>query len=129
MVLVAHMLQAMRPVLARIDAALPIKGGVANSDIIRSYLGLLTQGKRDFDTVENFRGDAFFKQSLGIGLLPSSPTPCSCRALLFLAAAGQGPCSDRDCVPSARHGQSGIVLSCRPCPARKVRCHELHLQL
>ena len=31
------MLQAMRPVLARIDTALPLKGGVANSDIVRSY--------------------------------------------------------------------------------------------
>ena len=72
--LVGHLLQAMRPVLTRIDAALPIKGGVANSDIVRSYLGLLTQGKSDFDAVENFRGDAFFKQALGIGLLPSSPT-------------------------------------------------------
>ena len=64
----------MRPVLARIDAALPIKGGVANSDIVRSYLGLLTQGKSDFDAIENYRGDAFFKQALDIGLLASSPT-------------------------------------------------------
>ena len=72
--LVGHMLQSMRPVLARIDAALPLKGGVANSDIVRTYLGLLTQGKSDFDAVENFRGDAFFKQALDIGLLPSSPT-------------------------------------------------------
>jgi hypothetical protein len=32
------------------------------------------QGKSDFDAIENFRGEAFFKQSLGIGLLPSSPT-------------------------------------------------------
>lgn len=50
------------------------QGCVANSDIARAYLGLLTQGKSDFDAVENFRGDAFFKQALGIGLLPSSPT-------------------------------------------------------
>ena len=64
----------MQPTLARLDAALPIKGGVANSDIVRSYLGLLVQGKSDFDAIENFRGDAFFKQALGIGLLPSSPT-------------------------------------------------------
>ncbi|MGZ7234573.1 IS1380-like element ISCARN34 family transposase, partial [Streptococcus pyogenes] len=27
-----------------------------------------------FDAVENYRGDKFFKESLGIGLLPSSPT-------------------------------------------------------
>jgi hypothetical protein len=72
--LVGHYLHAVRPVFARIDAALPVKGGVANSDILRSYLGLLVQGKSDFDAIENFRGDAFYKQALGIGLLPSSPT-------------------------------------------------------
>jgi hypothetical protein len=47
---------------------------VATSDIVRSYLGLLVQGKSDFDAIENLRGDKFFKQALGIGLLPSSPT-------------------------------------------------------
>jgi hypothetical protein len=72
--LVGPYLKALRPVLASIDAALPVKGGVANSDIVRSYLGLLVQGKSDFDAIENYRGDTFYKESLGIGLLPSSPT-------------------------------------------------------
>ena len=72
--LVGHYLNAVRPVLAHLDAALPVKGGVVNSDIVRSYMGLLVQGKSDFDAIENFRGDAFYKQALGIGLLPSSPT-------------------------------------------------------
>ena len=72
--LVGHDLSALRPVLGRLDAALPIKGGVANSDIIRSYLGLLVQGKSDFDAVENYRGDAFYKHARGITMLPSSPT-------------------------------------------------------
>jgi hypothetical protein len=43
-------------------------------DIVRSYMGLLVQGKSDFDAIENFRGDKFYKQALGIELLPSSPT-------------------------------------------------------
>ena len=72
--LVGHYLEAVQPVLGRLDAALPVKSGVANSDIVRSYVGLLVQGKSDFDAIENFRGDTFFKQALGIGLLPSSPT-------------------------------------------------------
>ena len=72
--LVGHYLGALRPVLARLDAALPVKSGVANSDIVRSYVGLLVQGKSDFDAIENLRGDAFYKQALGIALLPSSPT-------------------------------------------------------
>ena len=72
--LVGHHLNALQPVFGRLDAALPVKAGVANSDIIRSYVGLLVQGKSDFDAIENFRGDAFFKQALDIKLLPSSPT-------------------------------------------------------
>ena len=43
--LVGHLLKSILPVFRRVDAALPIKGGVANGDILRAYMGLLTQGK------------------------------------------------------------------------------------
>ena len=72
--LAGRCLKVLQPVLGRLDAELPVKSGVAYSDIVRSYVGLLVQGKSDFDAIENFRGDAFFKQTLGIGLLPYSPT-------------------------------------------------------
>jgi hypothetical protein len=72
--LVGHFLKTLAPALADLDAALRVRTGVATSDIVRSYLGLLVQGKSDFDAIENLRGDKFFKQALGIGLLPSSPT-------------------------------------------------------
>ena len=66
---------SMRPfIVKQLDSALGVRNGVANSDILRSYLGLLVQGKSDFDAIENFRGDTFFKHALGIKLLPSSPT-------------------------------------------------------
>ncbi len=59
----------------RIDTKFTLSGkGIANSDILKSYLGLLVQGKSDFDAVEAFRGDAFFWRALGIGTVPSSPT-------------------------------------------------------
>jgi len=72
--LVGHHLKRLAPVFKQIDKALPVRTGVSNSDILRSYVGLLVQGKSDFDAIENFRGDTFFKQSLGIELLPSSVT-------------------------------------------------------
>ena len=72
--LVGHYLKALAPQWATLDAALPVRGGVSNSDVLRSYLGLLVQGKSDFDAIEGYRGDKFFKEALGIGLLPSSPT-------------------------------------------------------
>ena len=57
----------------RIDTRFPPSGkGIANRDILKSYLGLLVQGKNDFDAVEAFRGDAFFSRALGIGCVPSS---------------------------------------------------------
>ena len=43
--LVGHHLNRLAPVFKQLDAALPVKSGVANSDILRSYLGLLVQGK------------------------------------------------------------------------------------
>ena len=67
---VGHFLKTLAPVLADVHAALPVRTGVATSDIVRSYLGLLVQGKSDFDAIENLCGDKFFKQALGIGLLP-----------------------------------------------------------
>jgi len=72
--LVGGYLKTVEPVLKRVDKALPVRAGVANSDIVRSYVGLLVQGKSDFDAIENYRGDKFYKQSLGIELLASSPT-------------------------------------------------------
>jgi hypothetical protein len=72
--LVGHYLKALTPQWARLDATLPVRGGVSNSDVLRSYVGLLVQGKSDFDAIEGYRGDKFFKEALGIELLPSSPT-------------------------------------------------------
>ncbi len=72
--LVGHYLKAMGPQWGKLDAAPPVRCGVSNSDIVRAYLGLLVQGKNDFDAIEGYRGDKFFMEALGIGLLASSPT-------------------------------------------------------
>lgn len=55
---------------------LPDRGepDISNFDVASSYLGLLCQGKSDFDHIEPFRRDDFFSQSLGIETVPSSPT-------------------------------------------------------
>ena len=59
---------------ALVDPAFPVRSGVANSEILKSYLALLCLDKNDFDAIENFRSDAFFKRALGLGGVPSSPT-------------------------------------------------------
>lgn len=46
---------------------------MSNDAIVRTYLGLLTQGKNDFDDVEPFRKDRFFQHALQLKQVPSAP--------------------------------------------------------
>ena len=56
-----------------IDKLFPVaKGQIRTSDIIKSYIGLLALGKSDFDAIEGFRNDSFFKEALQIKKVPSS---------------------------------------------------------
>ena len=59
---------------ALVDPAFPVRSGISNSDILKSYLGLLCLGKNDFDAIEGQRKDAFFARALVLGAVPSSPT-------------------------------------------------------
>lgn len=108
--LVGHHLKTLAPVLAEVDAAMPVRTGVVTSDIVRSYLGLLVQGKSDFDAIENLRGDKFFKHSLGIGLLPSSPTLRQRMDAQALAVSGFVPAMIERLL--ARHAPDYGVLPC-----------------
>ena len=58
-------------IIALVDRKFSVAaGGIPNSDISKSYLGLLVQGKNDFDTIEKFRGDAFFTRALDVNTAP-----------------------------------------------------------
>jgi hypothetical protein len=57
-----------------LDSAFPIRAGIANSDVLKSYIALLSLGKNDFDAIENFRDNDFFKRALDLRHVPSSPT-------------------------------------------------------
>ncbi|GMA64275.1 IS1380 family transposase [Alicyclobacillus fastidiosus] len=62
---------------ARLNA-LPVPGRayteISNQDVAYAYLGLLCQGKSDFDHIEPLRQDEFFPEALTISNVPSSPT-------------------------------------------------------
>ncbi|SFR14698.1 hypothetical protein SAMN05660706_1331, partial [Desulfoscipio geothermicus DSM 3669] len=47
---------------------------ISHGDVVTSYIGLLCQGKSDFDHIEPFREDDFFAISLNVTKVPSSPT-------------------------------------------------------
>ena len=47
---------------------------LAHGDVLASMIGLLCLGKPDFKAVEEFRGDEFFRRSLGLQGVPSEGT-------------------------------------------------------
>ena len=81
--LVGHLLGSLDAQFKRIDKAAPVGGvaGIATSDVVRSYLGLLAQGKSDFDAIENFRDDAFYRAALHLPQVPSSPPEFDTRVM------------------------------------------------
>ena len=60
---------------AKARNAFPVSsGGIGLDDIIRSYVGLLTIGKSDFEAISDCRDDDHFSQSLRVGRVPSPET-------------------------------------------------------
>ena len=61
----------------RIDA-LDVEGflrpEVKHGDVVAATIGLLCLGRSDFNDIEMFRNDQFFRQSWGLRQIPSEPT-------------------------------------------------------
>ena len=55
-----------------IDGALEPK--ITNADVLRSYFGLLIMGRTNYEDIELFRHDGYFRRALGIKRVPSSGT-------------------------------------------------------
>lgn len=55
-----------------IDSCLPVSQGMKSSDMVKAMIGLLSLGKSDFEAIEQFRADRFFKESLSLTKVPSS---------------------------------------------------------
>ncbi len=55
-----------------LKAGIPLRHGISHSDIIKSYIGTLCLGKSDFEAIENYRDDDYFKNALSIKRVPSS---------------------------------------------------------
>jgi len=55
----------------QLDRTLPLRHGIRHSDLLKSYIGLLSIGKNDFEAIDARRDDEFFKAALDIGRVPS----------------------------------------------------------
>jgi len=57
-----------------VDLTFTVCSGITSSDDLRSNLGLLCLGKRDFDATKGQYKDAFFARTLHLAAVPSFPT-------------------------------------------------------
>jgi len=100
---------------ARADELLPCQG-IKSSDVVRSYVGLLSLGQNDYEAIANRRDDAVFRTSLGIGAIPSAETMR--QRLDQMPAPFRGAVADAATrVDLARQG-TGDSLGARPRGAR-----------
>lgn len=80
--------------------------GIDLDDIVRSYVGLLTLGQSDFEAITNRRKDDYFRESLGIGKVPSAET---LRQRLDEVATGLRPIADECSVEFLKNVQVAIT--------------------
>ena len=57
-----------------IDVEGYLRPEVKHGDVVSAAIGLLCLGKSDFNDIEAFREDEFFRQALGLRQIPSEPT-------------------------------------------------------
>jgi hypothetical protein len=80
--------------------------GIGLDDILRSYVGLLATGKSDYEAITNRRKDDYFKESLGIGNVPSAET---LRQRLDEVAVALRPLCDAATVEFLRRAKVAIT--------------------
>lgn len=54
-----------------LDGTIALRHGLSHSDLIKSYLGLLSIGKNDFEAIRAMVDDDFFKAAMDIDCVPS----------------------------------------------------------
>lgn len=59
---------------AKLKKVIPDTKTISNTDVILSYLGVLSLGKSDFEAITDMKEDKYFKEALGIKNVPSPET-------------------------------------------------------
>lgn len=60
--------------IKKLSALKNSSGLITDIDIIKSLIGLITLGKTEYDAIEEYRNDDYFKTALGLKRVASSPT-------------------------------------------------------
>ena len=59
---------------SQLDAGIPLRHGVKHSDVIKSYLALLSIGKNDFEAINTIESEFYFMSAMDINDIPCEAT-------------------------------------------------------
>lgn len=58
----------------KLDIQVPLRHGIKHSDVIKSYLALLSTGKNDFEAINNIESEFYLMSSMAVKEIPSEAT-------------------------------------------------------
>ena len=58
----------------QLDANIPLRHGIKHSDVIKSYLALLSIGKNDFEAINTIESEFYFMSAMDINDIPCEAT-------------------------------------------------------
>ena len=58
----------------QLDASVPMRHGIKHSDVIKSYLALLSIGKNDFEAINGIESEFYFTSAMDIDEIPGEAT-------------------------------------------------------
>ena len=58
----------------QLDASIPLRHGIKHSDVIKSYLALLSIGKNDFEAINTIESEFYFMSAMDINDIPCEAT-------------------------------------------------------
>jgi len=74
LVLVGELVNGSTSLCERLDKRVPGRPRISHLDVVKTSLGLLCQGKSDFEAAAGLAGDDGFREALGIQNVPSQET-------------------------------------------------------
>ncbi len=57
-----------------LDIQVPLRHGIKHSDVMKSYLALLSSGKNDFEAINNIESEFYLTRSMGVKEIPCEAT-------------------------------------------------------
>jgi hypothetical protein len=72
--LVGQAIKRYTPLSTTLDIKVPLRHGIRHSDVVKSYLALLSTGKNDFEAFNNIGNEFYLMNAMSVGEIPCEAT-------------------------------------------------------